>query len=534
MQANQNNNMKSNNKFGLLSNLKNDIPASIVVFLVAVPLCLGIALGSFGSIEDTELANAMLENNFMAGIIAGIIGGIVVAAISGSPLGVSGPAAGLMTIVAAQIYTLKTYEVFLLAVVLAGLIQILLGFLKAGKIGMYFPSSVIRGMLAGIGIVIIKKQIPYALGSYDKSFSGWFENISWPVITITLVSLIILLIWETPFMKRIKLFTIIQGPLVAVLSSIGLGRYFYDELQPKFKEVEQISDTIVSTVQTIDLDTLKLVNVKVLDSLGDIGSLFTFPDFSLVNFSNSDVYIAAITIAIVASLETLLCVEATDKIDPYKRITPTNRELIAQGAGNMFSGFIGGLPITQVIVRSSANIQSGGKTKMSAILHGILLFICVVFIPNFLNMIPLGCLAAILFVVGYKLAKPALFIEMYSKGWKNFAPYILTIFVIVQFDLLLGIGAGLVLSLLLLLLSIMTNSYTKSEENGTIKIILSENLTFLNRANIKEALDEISNDDDVIIDCSKTKTMHIDVRDIINDFQNNSSERSGSVKVHGL
>ncbi len=512
-------------------NLKSDFPASIVVFLVAVPLCLGIALAS--------IPVDYLSDHFMAGIIAGIVGGIVVGIISGSPLGVSGPAAGLISIVFGSIEQLGSFQIFLLAVVIAGALQIILGFVKAGVIGLYFPSSVIKGMLAGIGIIIIIKQIPYALGSYDKSFSGWFQDISWPVICITMVSLAILILWEMPFMKRIKLFTLIQGPLVAVLSAIGLGHFFRDSLKSKtYLEKTGISKIDPETLtEMIDPATAKLVNVEVLDSLSDIGSLVIFPDFT--HFTNPQVYVVAFTIAIVASLETLLCVEATDKLDPHKRITPTNRELVAQGAGNMLSGFIGGLPITQVIVRSSANIQSGGNTKLAAILHGLLLFACVLFTPHFLNMIPLSCLSAILFVVGFKLAKPSLFIEMRAKGMQMFIPYVVTILVMsFTFDLLVGIGVGLFVALLFLLYNNFI--YPKSNptlfelKKGSLKIVFSENVSFLQRAKLKLTLDKTSDETNILIDGSNSKSVHNDVLDIIRDFKNSSLKRKGSLEIIGL
>ena len=342
-------------KYFNFSNFKNDIPASIVVFLVAVPLCLGIALASGAPL--------------FSGIISGIVGGIIVGFLSGSPLGVSGPAAGLAVIVLTAIQELGDFRVFLVAVVLAGVIQILLGILKAGVIGYYFPSSVIKGMLSGIGIIIILKQIPHALG-YDKNpegdlgfvqtdghntFSELFymlDFVSLGAVIITLISVAILILWEQPFMKKIGIFKIIQGPLVVVLTGIGLNSLFghYENLMLRAEQV---------------------VDIPVAQSLGKALEMFTTPDFSAI--TNVNVLILAFTIAIVASLETLLCVEATDKLDPQKRITPTNRELIAQGVGNMASGLIGGLPVTQVIVRSSANIQSGGQTKASAIMHGFLL-----------------------------------------------------------------------------------------------------------------------------------------------------------------
>ncbi|MEM8890951.1 MAG: SulP family inorganic anion transporter, partial [Bacteroidota bacterium] len=365
---------------GLFSNLKYDLPASIVVFLVATPLCLGIALASGAPL--------------FSGIIAGIVGGIVVGMLSGSDIGVSGPAAGLAVIVLNAITSLGAYETFLLAVVIAGVIQTALGFLRAGIIGYYFPSSVIKGMLSGIGIIIILKQIPHAFG-YDKvpegslafeqadsqntisELTNMLNYIEPGALIITAISLAILILWERPFMKRIKLFQLVQGPLVAVVMGIVLNLVF------------------AAAFPNLAIDAKHLVQIPVAEGISGFLGLFTLPDFSQIG--NPEIYITAITIAVVASLETLLCVEATDKLDPYKRITPTNRELKAQGVGNFLSGMVGGLPVTQVIVRSSANIQSGGRTKMSAIIHGFFLLFAAMLIPSILNMIPLATLAAILF-----------------------------------------------------------------------------------------------------------------------------------------
>ena len=349
--------MSSEIKSGFFSSLRNDLPASIVVFLVAMPLCLGIAMASGAPL--------------FSGIIAGFVGGIVVSLISKSPLGVSGPAAGLAVIVLNAITELQVYETFLVAVVLAGVIQIILSFLKAGVIGYYFPSSVIKGMLSGIGIIIFLKQIPHAFG-YDKDPEGDFafrqmdghntftelsymmDSVSLGAIIITAISLAILILWERPFMKKLKFTNIIQGPLVAVILGIVLNMFFM-------------------TREGLALTDDQIVRIPVADSIAGFFSQFSLPDFSQI--FNPDVYVIAATMAVVASLETLLCVEATDKLDPYKRVTPTNRELLAQGVGNMVSGLIGGLPITQVIVRSSANIQSGGRTRASAFFHGVILLL---------------------------------------------------------------------------------------------------------------------------------------------------------------
>ncbi len=497
--------MKSINNLNPLNNFKNDIPASIVVFFVALPLCLGIAMASGAPL--------------FSGLIAGIIGGIIVGALSGSPIGVSGPAAGLAVIVLTAIQDLGRFEIFLVAVILAGIIQLILGFIKAGNIAYFFPSSVIFGMLSGIGIIIFLKQIPHAFG-YDKDPEGDFsflqvdgkntfseiykmlEFISPGALIIAAVSLAILLLWETKLFKQYKIFQLIQGPLIAVLSGIGLNIYF-------------------SNMEGYSLNSDQIVSVPIAGSMGEFFANFTLPDFSAL--TNPAVYITAIVIAIVASLETLLCVEATDKQDPYKRVTPTNRELKAQGVGNILSGLIGGLPITQVIVRSSANMQAGGKTKISAIVHGLLLLISIMLIPNLLNLIPLATLAAILFMVGYKLAKPAVFKKMYQQGMGQFIPFIVTILGIVFIDLLWGLGIGLMVAVLVLLKNSYKIPYKMRKENlkGKKKIVieLAQEVTFLNKASILKSLNEIPENTEVVIDASKTNYMHYDVEEIIENYK---------------
>ena len=496
----------------LFSNIKHDFPASIVVFLVAVPLCLGIALASGAPL--------------FSGVIAGIIGGIVVGSLSDSPLGVSGPAAGLAVIVLTAINEMGGlanggFEIFLLAVIFAGVIQVVLGYAKAGIIGYYFPSSVIKGMLAGIGVIIILKQIPHALG-YDGNPEGEIafvqpdgqttfselvnmtNFISPAAITITLLSLAILILWERPFIKKLSFTKVIQGPLLVVILGIILNYAFQ------------------GTAWAVSAE--HLVAIPIASSFGEITSLFSTPDFSAI--TNPLVYTTGITIAIVASLETLLCVEATDKLDPYKRITPANRELKAQGVGNIISGLIGGLPITQVIVRSSANIQSGGRTKLAAIIHGFLLLISVLAIPLVLNMIPLASLAAILLMVGFKLAKPVLFKSMYKLGWTQFIPFMVTIVGIVLTDLLVGIGLGLVVAVFYILLNNFKRPFFFSPDNhlsdDTIRIELSEEVTFLNKAAILNTLKEIPENSKVIIDASRTESIDYDVLEIFEDFKQNA------------
>jgi len=506
----------------MFKHLNKDIPASIVVFFVAIPLCLGIALASGAPL--------------FSGLIAGIIGGIIVGAISGSHIGVSGPAAGLAVIVLAAINSLG-YEAFLVAVVLGGVIQIIFGLLRAGIIGYYFPSSVIKGMLTGIGIIIILKEIPYFFG-FDKNpegdfsffqidgentFSEIFNTISGIISgnyhkSATLIALIgmgILILWNNVLSKKGKFFQLVQGPLVAVV----VGIIYY----------------VLTKGSGLNLESEHLVAVPVPDSFEAFLGQFNFPDFGAIG--NPKVWITGFTIALVASLETLLCVEATDKLDPEKRVTPTNRELLAQGTGNMISGFIGGLPITQVIVRSSANIQSGGKTKASAIIHGFLLLISVILIPHLLNMIPLSVLAAILFLVGYKLAKPALFKTMWNLGWKQFVPFIVTILGIVFIDLLWGIGLGLVVGIVIILIKSYQNSHflhieeTHEGKKDIVKMTLAEEVTFFNKGAILKELDSLPEDSYLELDVRKTRYLDNDIIEILEDFSTKAKNRSIDIKL---
>lgn len=494
----------------LFKNLKYDLPAGLVVFLVALPLCLGVALASGAPL--------------FSGVIAGFIGGILVGALSGSPLGVSGPAAGLTVIVLSAIQSIGTYEGFLLAVVLAGVFQILLGIAKAGIIGYYFPSSVIKGMLAAIGLILILKQIPHALG-FDKALMSeeafmqrdghnTFSEIIYAIqyyspgaIVISLFSITVLMLFDLPFIKRIALFKFIPGALVVVVSGVAINHLF--EL---FMPHWQLKDE-------------HLVFLPVADNATHFFSFFTTPDFTA--FSNPQVYVVAATLAIVASLETLLCVEATDKLDPEKRITPTNRELFAQGAGNIVSGLIGGIPLTQVIVRSSANINSGGKSKLSTIIHGILMLGCAIFIPTLLNQIPLACLAAILLVVGYKLSKVSLYKEMYRIGWQQFIPFTVTILAILFTDLLKGIGIGMAISIFYILRSNFRTPFSFNKEkmktNDVTYIHLSEEVSFLNKGSILLMLDKIDANTSLVIDGSRSAYIDYDVLEIIQTFKEHTA-----------
>lgn len=498
--------------------IKNDLPASIVVFFVALPLCLGIALASGAPL--------------FSGLIAGIIGGIVVGSLSGSQIGVSGPAAGLAAIVLTAIGTLGGYQNFLVAVVLGGIIQIIFGLLKAGVIAYYFPSSVIKGMLTGIGIIIILKQIPHFFG-YDADPEGdWAffqvdgENTFSEIINtvnfispgatiIAVVALAILILWDRVLSKKAKIFQLIQGPLVAVV--LGIVYFVITQDNPSWAISKE-----------------HLVKVPVPDSFESFAGLLSFPNFSVI--TNPEIWITAFTVALVASLETLLCVEATDKLDPEKRVTPTNRELLAQGVGNTFSGLVGGLPVTQVIVRSSANIQSGGKTKASAIIHGFFLLASVMLIPTLLNMIPLSVLAAILFIVGYKLAKPSLFKTMYNAGWKQFVPFVVTVVGIVFTDLLVGIGLGLGVGIVVILIKSYQNSHflhIEDKSNGAhkIKMTLAEEVTFFNKGAILKELDRIPENSYLELDVRKTRYLDNDIVEILEDFSGKAKSRNIDIKL---
>jgi MFS superfamily sulfate permease-like transporter len=509
--------MNSETKFSFAT-IKQDLPASIVVFFVALPLCLGIALASGAPL--------------FSGLIAGIIGGIVVGSLSGSEIGVSGPAAGLAAIVLSAIVTLGSYEDFLVAVVLGGIIQLVFGLLKAGIIGYYFPSSVIKGMLTGIGIIIILKQIPHFFG-YDadpegdfaffqvdgeNTFSELFQtinSISPGATLIAFISLGILILWDRVLINKARIFQLMQGPLVAVV----IGIIFY--VATKSNASLRISDN-------------HLVSVPVPEDMSSFISQFSFPNFNAI--TNTEIWIIAFTIALVASLETLLCVEATDKLDPEKRVTPTNRELLAQGTGNILSGLIGGLPITQVIVRSSANIQSGGKSKLSAIIHGFLLLISVILIPRVLNMIPLSVLAAILLIVGYKLAKPKLFKSMYELGWKQFLPFTVTVVGIIFTDLLVGIGLGLMVGVVVILIKSYQNSHFLHKEgedvdDGRLKMTLAEEVTFFNKGAILKELDRIPENSYLELDVTKTRYLDNDIIEILEDFSYKAKLRNITIKL---
>lgn len=484
-------------------NLKNDIPAGIVVFLVALPLCLGIALASGAPL--------------LSGVISGIIGGIVVGSLSGSQLSVSGPAAGLTVIVLTAIQSLQSFEAFLLAVVIAGVMQLLFGVLKAGVIGHFFPSSVIKGMLAAIGVILILKQIPHALGD-DRDYEGddaFFQpdgentfteivlavqNIDAGALVIALVCLVLLVAWEQPSMKKFAFTKVIPGPLVAVSMGVIINEFLYGTLNPEFQ-----------------LQDVHLVALPVTEGIGGLRSLLTFPDWSQIG--NSQVWTVAATIAIIASLETLLSLDAVDKLDPAKRIAPPNRELIAQGTGNFLSGLIGGLPLTAVIIRSTANISSGGKTKVSAVLHGLMLLASVIAFPALMNKIPLAALAAVLLLVGFKLTRPTLYKDMFNKGVEQFAPFIITIVAILFTDLLKGITVGIISGVFFVIKANLHQAMTVSQEGNTYTIKMEKDVFFLNKAFLRKTLRTIPDGSHVIIDDCKTVFMDNDIRETIEDFR---------------
>lgn len=493
-------------KINLLTNLKYDFPSGLVVFLVALPLCLGIAMASGAPL--------------FSGIIAGIIGGIVVGFISDSHISVSGPAAGLTAIILSAILTLGSFEVLLTAVFIAGLIQLTLGFLKAGAISNYFPNNVIEGMLAGIGIIIFIKQIPIALGSDVEIGNGFdifldlskaFTQIQPGVLIIALVSLAIIIVWDKiEFLKKLKL---LPSALVAVIVGTVLNEIF------------------ISTESPFAITSSKyLVELPIVKSLSDLKWVIILPDF--INFSgelnfssfvNKEVWTVAITIAVVASIETLLCIEASDRMDPQKRLTDTNLELKAQGTGNIISSLLGGLPMTSVVVRSSANTNAGAKSKMSTIIHGTLLLVSVFSIPFLLNKIPLSVLASVLLVVGYKLAKPAVFKRFYQRGKYQFAPFIVTVLVVVFTDLLTGVGLGMIISIFFILRGNMKRAYyfrkEEYKDGDVIHIHLAQEVSFLNKAAILFTLDKIPDHSKVIINASDTVYIAHDIQDSIKEFK---------------
>jgi carbonic anhydrase len=485
----------------IFSNVKGDLSAGLVVFLIAVPLCLGIALASGAPL--------------FSGMIAGIVGGLVIGSLSGSQLSVSGPAAGLTAVVLTAITKFGVFEVFLLAVVIGGVIQLALGLLKAGIVANYFPSNVIKGMLTAIGIIIILKQLPHAFG-YDADSEGDFafiqvdgdnsitallstlNHIHLGATLITIVSVLIILYWS-----KIPKVNVVPAPLVAVLTGVGLNMLF------------------IATGSVLAVAPSHLVNLPVASDFNSFIGQFTLPDFSAI--TNKEVWVVGATIAIVASIETLLNLEATDKLDPMKRHSPPNRELQAQGIGNIISGMLGGLPVTSVIVRSSANINSGARTKLSAISHGALLLVCAALIPTLLNKIPLATLAAVLLVTGYKLCKISIFKEMFKNGKYQWIPFVVTVVAIVFTDLLIGISLGMAVSVIAILRGNIRSSYffrkEKYKAGESIILELAQEVSFLNKASILLTLDHMPENSTVVIDGSKTTYIDFDVLETIREFK---------------
>lgn len=482
---------------------------------MALPLCLGIALASGAPLS--------------AGILSGIVGGLVVSLVSGSALGVSGPAAGLTTVVGASIVAAGSFETFLLSVIIAGAFQIVLGTLRLGVISNYFPSAVIKGMLAAIGIMLIGKQIPVAMG-YDQpdfwssgfptlfnssSFFGSIHNFNVHTtrgaILVSSVSLLVLILLQQPFAKR---FRILPSALIVVLLAVVIDGLF------------SRAASVYSLKQT------QLVHIP-----DHLFSTLHLPDLRKI-FSSQQLWYDGLIIGLLASLETLLCVEAIDKLDKHNRVTPVNRELIAQGIGNICCGLIGAIPLTAVIVRGSANVDAGGRTKLSAFTHGVFLFLAVLLIPFLLNRIPYAALAAILLITGYNLAKPKLFINMWSLGWKQFIPFLLTIIIILRTDLLIGVSVGLLMSIYFIIRNNYKAEYkvqhTKKHETEVFYIKLNTNVTFLNKVNLKEALDKIPPYSILTIDGSESDFIDYDILEIISEFRNKAHDRHIEVHLQGI
>ncbi|MGZ8219091.1 SulP family inorganic anion transporter [Methylomagnum sp.] len=500
-----------------LNHLNNDIPAGIVVFLVALPLCLGIALASGAPM--------------FAGITAGLIGGLIVAWASGSQLSVSGPAAGLTVVVVSAIDKLGSYPVFLSSVVLAGIFQVLLGFIRAGMIGAYFPAAVIKGMLAAIGLILILKQIPHAVG-YDADYEGdesfdqsdahttfselaySLDAISYGAVIVSVVAILMMWLWGTRFLKRQALLALIPGPLVAVLWGIAYN-LLSRQYAPEFA-----------------IDPAHLVKLPEIRGLRDFFGQFALPDFS--QWANPDLYVTAATLAVVASLESLLSLEAVDKLDPLRRVAPTNRELKAQGLGNIISGLIGGLPMTSVIVRSSANVNAGGRTKVACFVHGLLLLLSVMFIAEYLNLIPLAALAAILLVTGYKLTRPALFKDLYQKGHSQIVPFVVTILAILFTDLLKGMAIGMVFGLFYVIRANFHSAITLTRNGNHYLLRMQKDVSFLNKAPLREHLAKIEENGYVIVDGGRAQFIDQDILEAIEDFVAAAQDSGITVELKNL
>lgn len=494
----------------LRSIISGDWKSGIAVFLVALPLCLGIALASGAPL--------------IAGLVAGIVGGIIVTMLSGSELSVSGPAAGLTIIVANAIISLGSFQGFLVAVIFAGMIQVILGVLKLGKIGSFFPSSVIRGMLVAIGIVIILKQIPHAIGD-DLDFIGEFEftqtsdgknsfseivsafsTLKPGAFIIAFIGLLLLFSWPW-FIQKIKFLAAIPASLGVVLIGILMNEQFKIYLPSMY----------------LGYSTEHMVNLPSFNTIGEFAGNLLQPDWTYLY--NPAIYTIALTLAIVASLETLLCLEAIDSLDPLKRISSADKELVAQGIGNMASGLLGGLPLTSVIVRSSTNVYSGGKTRMSSLIHGILLLIAVLFLPLYLNKIPLACLASVLLYTGYKLAHPKEFKKIFAEGWKQWIPFMVTILAVVCIDLLWGIFIGTLVGLIFVILTNYESVFSVFNNGNEVLIKFQKDVTFLHKLALKETFRKIPQGSEVYIDASKVHFIDHDIKLLISEFMSTAKER---------
>jgi MFS superfamily sulfate permease-like transporter len=507
--------MKRTFRYYRLILLRYDLPAGLSVFLVALPLCLGIALASSAPAY--------------AGLLSGIIGGLVVAPLSGSALSVSGPAAGLTTLVSSSILSLGDYRLFLLAVIVAGFFQVVLGVLKLGAIANYFPSSVIKGMMAGIGILLIAKQIPISLGNdspdfwtdvFLKIFSDFppsrpfhylLNHTSKGAICISGVSLFMLFLLQRPFAKK---YISIPAPLIVVIGGIA----FY------FLFSQTASGFSLRPTQLVDIPT-------------NIFAGASLPDFHRL-FSSSEIWKHGLGIGLLASLETLLCVEAIDKLDKRNRITPVNRELVAQGIGNITCGLLGAIPLTAVVVRGAANVDAGARTKLSAITHGFFLLMSVLLFPALLSKIPYASLAVILLAIGYKLTRPKLFVHMWSLGWKQFLPFIITILFILATDLLIGVSIGLLLSVYFIVQSNFKEEYkiTQTTHQGikNYYIKLNTNVTFLNKVSLRKALDEVPEYSVLVIDGSESRFIDYDILEIISEYHQKALDRHIELHLKGI
>lgn len=511
----------SNKKNMFKKHFTTDVLSGLVVFLIALPLCLGISMASGAPL--------------FSGIIAGIIGGIVVGFFSNSSINVSGPAASVALVILTAIQTLGSFDAVLIAVVVAGVFQIILGFLKAGTIAYFFPNAMIKGILASIGLILILKQLPHAFGVddvYEGIESFWnndggntfseiariYAHINWGAVIVTLVSMIIIILWDRPAMKKIIFFKFFPSALAAVIVSIVLNEIFK------------------ASAPNMVLGEGHLVKLPIAESPSDFIGFFTFPDFS--QLANFQIYGIALSIMFIASLESLLSTEAGDKLDPYKRRTNTNRELKAQGIGNIVAGLIGGLPITAVIVRTSANVNAGGRTKTATITHGIIMLICVALIPVLLNMIPLASLAAVLFVVGYKLTSVSIYKNVFAQGKKQFLPFIITILVVLFTDLITGILVGGSVAVFFILRDNYKNAYlhdkVSHQNENEIIIKLAQETTFLNKADILLFLNQIPENHKVVIDGSEAKYIHPDIFEIIDDFKVGALNRGIALETIGL